>query len=187
MISAPRRIVTGHDEHGRATIAIDDGCVTFGTSSAQPDLRTYEMWESSGMPVLLDNAPDPTGHPFKIAPPPNGTVVRIADIPPDTDGLGDPETIKRYFEGLNSLDASTSHGNATQPHPLMHRTATIDYGIMIEGSLTLILDTDEVTLQPGDVVVQRGTNHAWSNRTDQMARIAFILSDGKYSKELTPE
>ena len=181
----PRRVVTGHDALGQATIAIDDGCITFGSSPAQPDLRTYEMWEALGLPVALDNAPDPTGHPFRIAPPVGGTVVRIADIPPDTAELADPATIKRYFNGLNSLDASTALGRSEQPHPLMHRTETIDYGIMIEGRLTLVLDTSEVTLEPGDVVVQRGTNHAWSNRTDKMARIAFILMDGKFDEALT--
>ncbi|MBU9133418.1 cupin domain-containing protein [Burkholderia multivorans] len=59
----------------------------------------------------------------------------------------------------------------------MHKTATIDYGILVEGELWLILDKGEVRLLPGDVVVQRGTNHTWTNRSRSVARIAFILID----------
>jgi quercetin dioxygenase-like cupin family protein len=69
----------------------------------------------------------------------------------------------------------------------MHRTETVDYGILIEGELWLILDEDEVKLAPGDVVVQRGTNHGWSNRTDKSARIAFILLDGTFADSVARE
>jgi len=67
---------------------------------------------------------------------------------------------------------------------LMHRTETLDYGIVTEGEVWLVLDQEEVHLKCGDMVVQRGTNHAWSNRTEQMARMVFILLDGRYSDEL---
>ena len=184
MQQAPRRIVTGHDVDGNAIISIDDHCITVGRSPAQPDLRVYEMWETSGMPVLLGNDPDPTHHSFRIQPKTNGLVVRVADIPPDTPDIMGSDAAKRYFESLGAGDASTSTTESKPPHPFMHRTETIDFGILIEGTFTLILDNTEVTLRPGDVVVQRGTNHAWSNRSGSVARIAFILLDGKYEEEL---
>jgi quercetin dioxygenase-like cupin family protein len=66
----------------------------------------------------------------------------------------------------------------------MHRTRTLDYVVMIEGELVLILDDSEVVLKPGDVVVQRGTDHAWENRSDAVARAAFFHIDGAFSAEL---
>jgi naringenin degradation protein FdeH len=69
---------------------------------------------------------------------------------------------------------------ADSPHPLMHRTETVDYGIVIEGEITLVLDDSEVLLGPGSVVVQRGTNHAWANRSGQPCRVLFVLVDGTY-------
>jgi hypothetical protein len=96
------------------------------------------------------------------------------DIPPD--GYADAHGGAAHFEELGTAQAATS--TSSSRHPNMHKTATIDYGILIEGELWLILDKDEVRLQPGDVVVQRGTNHAWSNCSGRNARIASILIDG---------
>ncbi len=62
----------------------------------------------------------------------------------------------------------------------MHRTESVDYGVVIEGELTLVLDDSEVLLKPGSVVVQRGTNHAWANRSGQPCRMLFVLVDGQY-------
>jgi uncharacterized cupin superfamily protein len=70
------------------------------------------------------------------------------------------------------------------PHPLMHRTETIDYGLVLEGELVLILDEGETVVRAGDVVVQRGTSHAWANRSNANARIAFVLIDGRFEKGL---
>lgn len=64
----------------------------------------------------------------------------------------------------------------------MHRTESVDYGIVIEGQITLIFDDSETLLDPGDVLIQRGTNHAWANRRARMARIAFVLLDGRYER-----
>jgi quercetin dioxygenase-like cupin family protein len=62
----------------------------------------------------------------------------------------------------------------------MHRTKTVDYGIVLSGEIYLVVDEGETLLKPGDVVVQRGTNHAWSNRSDEPCRMAFVLVDGKW-------
>ena len=66
----------------------------------------------------------------------------------------------------------------------MHRTASVDYGIVLEGEITLVLDDSEVTLRAGDIVVQRGTDHAWANRGDSVARVCFVLVDGEFTPEL---
>lgn len=75
-------------------------------------------------------------------------------------------------------------GGPGGPHPLMHRTETIDYGIVLEGEITLILDREERNIQAGDIIVQCGTNHAWANRSDKICRIAFMLIDGKFTDEM---
>jgi quercetin dioxygenase-like cupin family protein len=66
----------------------------------------------------------------------------------------------------------------------MHRTQSVDYGIVLDGEVVLVLDDGETTLRPGDVVVQRGTAHRWENRTERTARMAFILIDGAFTAEL---
>jgi uncharacterized cupin superfamily protein len=63
----------------------------------------------------------------------------------------------------------------------MHRTETIDYGIVLEGEITLIVDEGETIVRAGDIVIQRGTNHGWANRSRSNCRIAFILIDGRFS------
>jgi quercetin dioxygenase-like cupin family protein len=66
----------------------------------------------------------------------------------------------------------------------MHRTETVDYGIVLEGSVVLVLDDAERALAPGDVVIQRGTDHAWENRSDADARVVFVLVDGAFAQPL---
>jgi uncharacterized cupin superfamily protein len=81
-------------------------------------------------------------------------------------------------------NANASMAGRGGRHPLMHRTQTIDYAVVLEGELTLILDEEDVTLKAGDVVIQRGTSHAWSNRSDKKCRILYVLIDGKFDMDL---
>ena len=75
---------------------------------------------------------------------------------------------------------------ANQRHPYMHRTETVDYAVVLEGEVVLMLDDEEVHLKAGDVVIQRGTNHAWSNRSKSVVRMLYVLIDGKFDEELEP-
>jgi mannose-6-phosphate isomerase-like protein (cupin superfamily) len=110
-------------------------------------------------------------------------VIRVVDIPPDSvqNQISD-ENAAAVFAEIGESHAGTGQANAR--HKLMHRTETLDYGIVTEGEVWLVLDEEEVQLKRGDVVVQRGTNHAWSNRTEAMARMVFILLDGRFAPEL---
>jgi uncharacterized cupin superfamily protein len=69
-------------------------------------------------------------------------------------------------------------------HPFMHRTETLDYAVVLAGEIDLLLDDEDVHLKAGDVVIQRGTNHAWSNRSDKPCRMLYILIDGAFAPEL---
>ncbi|WP_255607131.1 cupin domain-containing protein [Pedobacter polysacchareus] len=150
----PRRIVTGI-KNGRSLI-VEDKKVT-NVSEHLPGLLISDIWATNSMPVdltqelIVDNTlvPDP---------PKQGSYFRYISIPPDKD-LGIPEKI------------------ANEVHPLMHKTDTLDYIIILSGELYLILDEEETLLKTGDIVIQKGTNHAWSNRSDQPCVQLAILLD----------
>lgn len=179
-----RRIVTGHDEQGKAVVAMQGEPPNIISFPSVPGTYFFEVWKTNETPAIVDNGPDPTLGPRRMGPAPNGCTVRIVQMAPEKD-VKLPSTIEemeQHFRETGSPEAATSRLNA--PHPLMHRTETVDFGVLIDGELTLVLDDSEVVLHPGDIVVQRGTNHAWSNRGDKPCRIAFVLLDGKYAPEL---
>jgi mannose-6-phosphate isomerase-like protein (cupin superfamily) len=173
-----RRVVTGHDERGKAIVSMD-GDPPHVITSAIPGEYFTEVWKTFQSPALIDSGEDTTLGPRKMSPHKMGSAVRLVQIPPESGKPMDDEARKAHFASLGSPEASM--GSGPSRHPLMHRTETIDYGVVLEGELTLILDDSEVDLKPGDIVVQRGTNHAWSNRSGKPCRILFILLDGAYT------
>ena len=181
-----RRVVTGHDENGKAIVISDGPAPNVHTSPLRPGHYSTDLWRTNEMPAIIKRRYDkePTDGPRKIVANPNGTVVRISQIPPDPENLRnmDGEQARKVFEALGNPEASTFEQN--KRHPYMHRTETIDYAIILEGEMYLVLDDTEVLLKAGDVVIQCGTNHAWSNRSDKPCKVAFILIDGKYDEEL---
>jgi mannose-6-phosphate isomerase-like protein (cupin superfamily) len=141
----------------------------------------HEVWNTRESPAVIDRAsgePGETG--LVLAPPKGGTRIRVIDFPPEGEEIRRMDTAeaRASFGAMGDADASRSGAGA--PHPLMHRTETIDYGIVLDGELTLIVDRGETTIRAGDIVVQRGTSHAWSNRSASKCRVAFILVDGRF-------
>jgi mannose-6-phosphate isomerase-like protein (cupin superfamily) len=114
----------------------------------------------------------------------NGTVIRINRFAPETEEIRNMsiEDARSAFEALGNEPAST-FGRGGH-HPLMHRTETIDYAIILSGEITMILDDQDVHLKAGDTVIQCGTNHAWSNRSKEVCEVLFVLIDGKFNEEL---
>ncbi|MBV5291392.1 MAG: cupin domain-containing protein [Curvibacter lanceolatus] len=174
------RVVTGHDDQGRAIISSQGPLPTVVAIEAIPGTVFHEVWSTDASPARVDNGADPTLGALRLPPPAQGTRMRFVDIPPDTadylaTGAG---RMKEAFTQIG--DAAASTVAADSPHPLMHRTESVDYGVVIEGEMTLVLDDSEVLLRPGSVVVQRGTNHAWANRSGRPCRMLFVLVDGQY-------
>jgi quercetin dioxygenase-like cupin family protein len=171
-----RRVVTGHDDAGRAIILLDDADApnTF-TSDAIPGFGATVAWYTPGAVVdhVTDEDPAPAGR--KIDFPLVGeTVVRIADFPPDAvypQNAGD--AVFDDIGGHEEREAGSEHSSGK--HFWFHRTESIDYAVVLEGEITLLGDEGEATLKAGDVAVQRATAHAWSNRTDRVARVLFVL------------
>ena len=174
------RVVTGHDADGKAIIASDGPLPKVVELTAIPGTLFHEVWSTTGAPTPVDNGADPTLGTLMLPPPASGTRIRFVDIPPDTAEFlsQGASKVKDAFSQIGDEKASTV--KAQSPHPLMHRTETVDYGVVIEGEVTLVLDDSEVQLKPGSVVVQRGTNHAWANRSGKPCRMLFVLVDGRY-------
>lgn len=177
---AIHRVVTGHRADGTAIIASNGPLPTVKEIAAIPGTIFHEVWSTIGSPAPVTNGDDPSIGPLMLPPPKNGTRMRFVDIPPDTKEFlsGGAASMKDAFTEIGDTAASTV--KASSPHPLMHRTESIDYGIVIEGEMVLIVDDGEVLLKKGSVVIQRGTNHAWANRSGQMCRMLFVLVDGTF-------
>jgi len=154
-----RRVVTGHDENGKSVV-IADGVPPQDHPMQGTAIGAdfVEIWSTPEAVPALTSLPDgePTARPFTIMPA-TGHLIRIIDIYPPS--MGGQRTV-------------------------MHRTRTLDYAVVIEGEIVLVLSDSEVVLGPGEVVVQRGTDHAWENRTDKLTRIAFFHVAGEFSDEL---
>ena len=114
-----------------------------------------------------------------LLPPKNGSVFRVIKFPPEKDWIDDvdAEAAKSSFASIGAEGASDQ---GEPPHPLMHRTETVDYAICLQGEIYLVLDDSEVLMKTGDTCVQRGTNHAWSNRSDADCHMMFSLVDGTF-------
>lgn len=182
---AVRRVVTGHDASGKAVVLEDGNPPVVVTSPLQPGLAFHEVWNTTAMPMpIAAEFDEPTPKHSGTAPPKGGTVIRIVDLPPEgPDGPKfDKEQARTLFSAVGLAENADRHKAGR--HPLMHRTESIDYGIVLDGEIVLLLDDSEVHLKQGDVVVQRGTNHAWTNRTDRVCRMAFILTDGRFEPDL---
>jgi len=187
MSGAPfRRIVTGHDARGRSVIIEDGPPPRVARIGGERGPLFYEIWNTRETPARIDRASgEPHEDGITLAPPKNGTRIRVLDIPPEDPSFGTitPEQARAHFAEVGAADAASHTGSGSR-HPFMHRTETIDYGIVLEGELTLILDEGETVCRAGDIVIQRGTNHGWANRSGKPCRIAFILIDGEFDEEL---
>ena len=180
-LSNVRRIVTGHNAQGKAIIAMDGAPPETIELKAVPGTVFHEIWNTNASPAPIDNGDDPTRRRLQLHPTPQGSIIRIVDIPPDAvQNQISEANIAAGFAQIGAAGATT-HGSDA-PHKRMHRTETIDYGILLAGEIWLVLDEGETKLSPGDIVIQRGTNHAWSNRTSEPARMLFILLDGKFAE-----
>jgi quercetin dioxygenase-like cupin family protein len=180
-----RRVVTGHDAQGKA-IVISDGPSPFvHTTPLRPGYVSTDIFRTLETPApITSQTGETTVGPRRQLPTPRGTVIRVNHFPPDKGTLDDmdAQTSRKVFESLGNASGHT--GAASGRHPLMHRTETIDYAIVLAGEITMLLDDTEVVLRAGDILVQCGTNHAWSNRSDAPATVAFVLIDGQYDQEL---
>lgn len=172
-----RRIVTIDDENGKSTAIHDGPSPDVRTDPARPGYAATRIWVTDATPARIKGVRETLHLPDTLEPPPRGSVCRIMTFPPDDTYLGKvgAKEVQAFFTAMGSPGASTCSPQA--PHPYMQKTRTLDFCLILEGEITLVLDTEEVHLQAGDSVIQRGTNHAWSNRSNRPCVIAFSSHD----------
>ncbi len=152
-----RRLVTGLNEEGQAIFLSDGPSPSVQVVANTPTFVVTNFWQHATTPV--DNhapADDGVSGPVSLNPPAEGSVFRIVEFPPDSEWRDRPDG----------------------PSDQVHATPSLDYALVLEGDIWAVLDGEEREMHPGDVLIQRGTRHAWSNRTDRAAIVAFTLIGG---------
>ena len=176
LLSPIRRLITGENEQGRAVFIEDGPSPAVKVVPERPGYRVTNIWRTHATPSGI-YASDSISHQNGVLPPEHGTVIRVIDYPPEPK---DPKEIAAMQAAtFASLYPDADHTLKDGDHPGMHKTDTIDYAIMLEGEITAILEGEEKVIRAGDILIQRGTNHAWANRSDKPARIAFVLIDAR--------
>jgi mannose-6-phosphate isomerase-like protein (cupin superfamily) len=170
-----RRIVTIDDKSGKSVAIADGPSPDVRTDPVRPGFSSTRIWVTDATPVQIASVRDAQALPHTIEPPPLGSVCRIVTFPPDDTYRVGAEEVAAFFRAMGSPGASTYAPGA--PHPYMQKTRTLDFCLILDGEITLVLDTAEVHLSAGDTVVQRGTHHAWSNRSNRPCTIAISSHD----------
>jgi mannose-6-phosphate isomerase-like protein (cupin superfamily) len=168
-----RRIITGHNKEGRSIITLDGPPAR---SIGEDVGGLFEIWNTDGNIIDTTDAIDRADSDIILSPPKNGSKFRYFQINPTPEGVP-MELMQEIAADAFEKIGAAHHRVDTSKHPAMHKTDTIDYIILLKGDVTLILDEEEVRLKPHDVVVQRGTNHAWANNGAEPALLIAVLID----------
>jgi mannose-6-phosphate isomerase-like protein (cupin superfamily) len=166
-----RRVVTGLDDRNHATVLFD---TLMPLKTVASGIKATNFWITDSYPPSLTKE-DPSGTPIGTAPPDKGTKFRVVEFAPldaDSEAKLPPEMIQK------GITNSPTRGIPVK-HPLMHRTRSLDYAVILSGEIDMMLDDTSVHLKQGDVIVQQATNHAWVNHGTQPCRILFVLMDSK--------
>ena len=158
-----RRVVTGNSPDGRSTILFDSEVapvVTAKEGDRAQRLSLAELWATTESPASNASSEDAARTVYSLLPAANGTLLRTVEILPEPPGSARP--------GLGS-----------DSHPGFHRTDTIDYMFVVSGEIYAMVEDGEVLLRAGDVLVQRGTNHAWSNRSQAPCLMVAVMIDAQ--------
>jgi hypothetical protein len=172
-----RRVITGHDADGQSIIISDAASPHVMPIMDQPNFAVTDFWKTFFTPA--DNGRktelDPCKLPIQVAPPQGGTVFRVVQFPPDRDWAAKAAALGGSV-AIDETAKSASKGGPVR-HAHMHRTRSIDYAIVLSGEIWAVMDVGETKLVAGDVLIQRGTNHAWANRSNAPCVVAFVLID----------
>ena len=169
-----RRVVTGNDADGKAICVSDEEATAILQRPARPGVTMTNLWRTTTTPAEFDGPEETVGGPFLLHPPENGSVFRVIEFEPEDQEVLATLDGKAAFSDMGAAHAIVEDAR----HPFMHRTDSVDYAIILKGEIDMLLDDSEVHLKEGDMLVQRGTNHAWSNRGTESCFVAFVLIDG---------
>jgi len=174
MVWRMRRVVTGHDKNGRSVFLQDGKAKNIKEMESMPGLALTDLWETTGAPASNEGNQDAAKRPVRLEPPAGGTIVRIVEFPPDAQWRGKADA-KAAFDSIGAGHAK----DKANADPMMHKTATVDYIIVLKGQIHAIMEKGEKLLKKGDILIQRGTNHSWSVRGKKPCVVAAILVSAK--------
>jgi naringenin degradation protein FdeH len=177
MLQKIRRIVTGHNAAGKAIVMINDEAPNATPLQGWLGAGVTELWVTDEMPVSNAGTEDRSLRPLRHDPTQSGTIFRFVEVPPET--AGGKIDAASTFGQLGSAHKPSATDSAK--HPTMHKTDSIDYLVVISGSMTMVMEEGEVQLHAGDCIVQRGTNHAWVNRTGAPCLLAAVFINATHA------
>jgi mannose-6-phosphate isomerase-like protein (cupin superfamily) len=161
------------DDSGKAIIEMDGMAPNMKVRAGRANVSTL-VWVTDETPAQMDLRTDRADRVIGVPPPSHGSILRVVDFAPVTPEV---EALDQQSM-LESMGASYhAHDGAKARHPYMHRTKSMDYAIVLDGEIDMLLDDSEVHLKAGDILIQQGTNHAWVNRSQKFCRVAFVLFD----------
>jgi quercetin dioxygenase-like cupin family protein len=177
LVKPARRVVAVDREPGRSSLVSDAPSPDVRVDPARPGFALQRMWVADSAPAKL--VLETLHLPHTLQPPARGSVLNILTFPPDEAWKGrvGAAEVVAYFKSVGAPAASTYSPQA--PHPYMQKMRTLDFCIVLEGEIVLVLDTQEVKLKAGDFVIQRGTRHSWSNRSGKPAAVAIASHGAK--------
>ena len=166
-----RRVVTGLDDRNHAVVLFDS---LIPVKKDSPVISSTNFWITDSTPPSLTKQ-ETANRPIGVSPPDNGTkfrLVEFAPLSPEVEAKLPPAMI---MKGV----AHAPEKGIPVKHPMMHRTRSLDYAVILSGEIDMMLDDTSVHLKQGDVIVQQATNHGWVNHGTQPCRILFVLMDSK--------
>lgn len=168
-----RRVVTGLDADNKSVVMFDS---RMPLQAGPLGLHATNLWVTNSYPLGFSFKDDTAAIPVGISPLDNGTKFRVVEFPPL-----DPAAEARMEPGalMKAVGPAAPVRGRPVTHPLMHRTRSVDYAVVLSGEIDMVLDDSVVRLKPGDTVVQQATNHAWVNHGTETCRILFVLMDSK--------
>lgn len=176
-----RRVVTGHDAQGRSCVLYDSAAPNVNPGAIRPGTCMTDAWVYATCPVPLSDPQDGGRLPFSFEPPAAGGHLRIVQSPAKPAGY-DPaqdRTAIPLHEPRQRHGGTWDRGGANAYSSPVHKSETVDYGILLEGERVLLLDDGECVMKPGDVVVQLGNWHGWTNPR-QGSLMAFVMMGARY-------
>jgi mannose-6-phosphate isomerase-like protein (cupin superfamily) len=168
-----RRVVTGLDANDKSVVMFDS---QMPLKSGPYGLNSTNLWVSNSYPLGFSFKEDTSEIPVGVSPLDNGTKFRVVEFPP-LDAATEAKMEPNYL--MKAVGAVAPKRGVAVTHPLMHRTRSVDYAVVMSGEIDMMLDDTVVHLKPGDTIVQQATNHAWLNHGKEPCRILFVLMDAK--------
>jgi mannose-6-phosphate isomerase-like protein (cupin superfamily) len=166
-----RRVVTGLDANNKAVVMFDS---RMPLQTGPYGLNSTNLWVTNSYPLGFSFKDDTSAIPVGVSPLDHGTKFRVVEFPP-LDAATEAKMEPGFL--MKAVGPVAPARGLPVTHPLMHRTRSVDYAVVLSGEIDMMLDDTVVHLKPGDTVVQQATNHAWVNHGTGTCRILFVLMD----------